>query len=139
MSRTIPAEAVHEAGHATACHVLGVPIVHVKLGRHRSGECQTAREPGSPQERAVISLAGPAATFLLCGPDRRRWRREDVDRTMARQSVGDSNYFKARRRARRLVADHLPELGAIARELARRKRLTAGDVAAIIEAARRTP
>ncbi len=135
--RTVSAESVHEAGHALAAHLLGADIAYARLGPNSSGETRTTREPADPRKRAVISLAGPAATHLLCAPDPARWRREDVDRRQARLDVGNGGYLLARQTARKLLAAHLPELGRIARELARRRRLSGADVGRIMTKARR--
>jgi ATP-dependent Zn protease len=64
--------AVHEAGHAVANAVLGLPIkgVTIKIdGRWVFGKCQSTYVAGTEFEHIVSCLAGRAAENLILGVD----------------------------------------------------------------------
>ena len=78
-------EAHHEAGHAVACYIFGVPIIEAWISpdgtggvRHQLASVRkgTARWRVHCRRRAMISLAGPAAQELFTydgRPADRRW------------------------------------------------------------------
>ncbi len=85
---TLRRAAIHEAGHAVACVLLGIPMVAVTItdgsylyrGRYRA-----PRHLGA-QRLATMCLSGPAAEAALCGPITDGGDREDI--AMARTYLG---------------------------------------------------
>lgn len=114
--------AYHEAGHAIVGSALGAPVRHVAVGLDRagrvSGHTDVPEDALSPDENALVHLAGEAATTIRCDRAGIPWPRDLGPattaaqlRSAARQVLYGScpRWMSARIRDARLHAD-MPSL-----------------------------
>jgi hypothetical protein len=117
----------HEAGHAVAAHVLGVPIRCVTL---HGMWTQTGGDPARAYHQGVISLSGPCAEdrHHRYGASERAelwdtvWR-DDLNNAVRHLRIAGGDANQAMRQARRLVEEHWPLIERLAAALADRREL----------------
>jgi len=131
--QTLRRAAIHEAGHAVACLVLGIPMVAVTI----ADGCYLHRGRYRPPHGlgveclATMCLSGPAAEAALCGPITDGGDREDI--AMARSYLGGettAERHRLRQAAARLVGSRWAQerIRAIADALLARGTLTADQI-----------
>ena len=134
--QTLRRAAIHEAGHAVACAVLGIPMVAVTIADGFYLHRDRYRPPrGLGVEcLATMCLSGPAAEAALCGPITDGGDREDI--AMARSYLGGdelatiAELYRLQGAAARLVGSRwaLLRIRAIADALLERGTLTADQI-----------
>ena len=132
LSDTVTIEAVHEGGHAVACHRLCTPIISVSIGGRphlrRALFGLSPRAVGA-WRLAVMSLSGGAAEKLICATA----GGDHADAVMAQSYLAEENIDvlldRARRAARRLV----PEIEIVASALLAAGSLTGKEVRTMLD------
>ncbi len=144
--------AVHEAGHATVAHLLGLTVSQLEIlgGPAELGSCHTLRLPeGEPiarehalEDALLVAVAGVVAESLATGASGWDEDSHDLDHAvrLGLELTGDcesANKLLVRtgRRVRRALARHWDSVTLLARELEREKRLSGKQVDAILESA----
>lgn len=133
---------VHEAGHAVASTVLGVPVAEVVLNGDGSGVCHVDPATAAPRRAQLVVLLAGACAVGLAFPDHRDFAVAGggSDFAQAERLVAEG-WAEGDKRAvmvagfdaaERLLADHWGAVEAVAEALAERGRLTGGEVARLV-------
>lgn len=142
--------AVHEAGHATVAHLLGLTVSQVEIlgGPAELGSCHTLRLPeGGPiarehalEDALLVAVAGVVAESLATGAADWDEDSHDLDHAvrLALELTGDCEaahalLLRTGRRVRRALAHHWESVTLLAQELERVRRLSGQEVDAILE------
>jgi hypothetical protein len=128
--------AVHEAGHAVACLVLGIPMIAVTIADGFYLHRDRYRPPHGLGVTALVTmcLSGPAAETALCGPITDGGDRADI--ATARSYLGGDEFatavemYRLQGSAARLVGSPWAQvrIRAIAAALLARGTLTADQI-----------
>ncbi len=142
--------AVHEAGHATVAHLLGLTVSQLEIlgGPAQLGSCHTLRLPdGGPiarehalEDALLVAMAGVVAENLATGADDWDEDSHDLDHAvrLALELTGDCEeahalLLRTGRRVRRALARHWDSVTLLARRLERAKCLSGKEVDAILD------
>ncbi len=136
LSDTVIIEAVHEGGHAVACHRLAIPIISVSIGDRphlrRALYRMSPRSVGA-WRLAVMCLSGGEAERSICGSN----GGDQIDAAMAQNYLTEEKIDvlleRARQAARRLVIVMRPEIELVARALLARGKLSGAQVNMLLD------
>ena len=142
--------AIHEAGHATVAHLLGLTVSHLEIvGNPRElGSCHTLRLPkGEPiahehalEDALLVACAGVVAESLERHDHGWDEASPDLNQAVriALELTGDCErahalLLRTRRRLRRALTRHWDAVEALAAALLAARRLDGREVAAILD------